>query len=76
MNDERRNKIKEAQRLANASKSIIDEVIQEEQDAFDALPESLRESENGRKMDAAIGLLEEASNQLDNADSSLEEAQE
>jgi hypothetical protein len=76
MNDERRNRIKEAQRLANASKSIIDEVIQEEQDAFDALPESLRGSENGQKMDAAIGLLEEASNQLDNADSSLEEAQE
>jgi hypothetical protein len=76
MNDERRNRIKEAQRLANASKSIIDEVMQEEQDALDALPESLRESENGRKMDAAIGLLEEASNQLDNADSSLEEAQE
>ena len=73
MNNERRKKIAEAVEQINAAignienaKAILDECKDEEQDAFDNLPEGLQSSERGECMEENIGYLEAAISELDN----------
>ncbi len=51
---------------------VLEEVRDEEQDAFDNLPEGLQDSERGDMMQEAIGNLDEAIDNLDDVLSSLE----
>ena len=48
-----------------SAKEIIEEVKEEEQEAFDNMPESLQGSERGEQMESYIGDLENAADDLD-----------
>ena len=48
-----------------SAKEIIEEVKEEEQEAFDNMPESLQGSERGEEMEGFIGDLENAADDLD-----------
>lgn len=69
MNKIRRTKIKEQIEAMEIIKSNIEDILSEEQDAFDNMPESLQYSERGETSQDAI-------DSLDNAISSLEDALE
>lgn len=58
MNKERRAKLQKAI-------DLIEDVIGEEQDAYDNMPESLQYSEKGEKMDEGIDSLEAAKDILE-----------
>jgi hypothetical protein len=51
-------------------------VLDEEQEAFDSMPESLRESERGQSSESAVSALESAVESLGNARDSVNEALE
>jgi len=71
MNEERRKKIKEALDKLSDVKDLIDQTKEEEQAAFDNLPEGLQASEQGVRMEEIIGVLEEASETCDGIDTEL-----
>lgn len=67
MNNERRKRIASALEQIEEVKSEIEQLAEEEREAYENMPGSLQESERGNAM-------EEAADNLDNAASSLEEA--
>lgn len=67
MNNYRRKELKKAIDLLDEARFIIEQIAEEERDAFDNLPESLRYSERGEAM-------EDFANRLDDVAYSLEEA--
>jgi uncharacterized phage infection (PIP) family protein YhgE len=58
---------------ADDLRSDLESVRDEEQGAYDNLPESLQEGEQGQKMTAAVEKMEEALGALDDFESALEE---
>lgn len=66
MNAARRKRLAEAVDMIASAKEIIEEVREEEQEAFDNMPESLQGSERGEAMEGFIGDLENAADDLDN----------
>lgn len=73
MNKVRRKTIEEIISIMENLKERIDNVSEEEQEAFDNLPEGLQASEKGEKMEENVGILEEASSSLDDIVSNLQE---
>ena len=72
MNKERR---KELEEIAGAIMDVrmrLESVKDEEQDAFDALPEGFQRSDKGEAMEEAIQNMEDAIGQLEDAQSSVE----
>jgi len=67
-------KIKALQLTANAIKAEIESVRADEDDAFDNLSENLQNSERGEAMQTASSNLEEAEQELDDIESSCNEA--
>lgn len=76
MNNSRRKKIINIINQLKSSEDDIVAILDEEQDAFDNLPENLLESERAESSQNAIDNLEEAINNLEEAVSNLEEAKE
>ena len=74
MNKLRRKQIDEIQDKLAVLREMIDEVLTDEQEALDNLPEGLQESERGEAMQQAIDALEDALNNCDEIDSYLEDA--
>ncbi|HEY8096982.1 MAG TPA: hypothetical protein VIE65_12945 [Methylobacter sp.] len=74
MNKNRRKTISEIADRITGLKTDIEIVRDEEQEAYDALPESLQGGDKGQAMQSAIDALENAINSLDEVESSLEEA--
>lgn len=54
----------------------LDEVAEEEREAFDNLPESLQDSDRGQSMSASADCLEEAQSSLEEVLDQLQEALE
>lgn len=73
MNKARKKLIKDGYDLIMQAKSLIDTAIEEEQEAFDNLPESLQLSERGEEMEANVEQLQECSDNLEEAINALEE---
>lgn len=72
MNKERRKKIADAISAINKIENLIQNILDEEQESFDNMPEGLQASENGiiseeaqENLDAAIESLEEAISYLE-----------
>ena len=65
MNAARRKRLAEAVDLIASAKEIIEEVREEEQEAFGNMPESIQGSERGEEMEGFIGKLENAADDLD-----------
>lgn len=76
MNKERRKRITEAQELLSQARSILETVRDEEQEAYENLPESLQEGERGQRMEEAADILDIAVDDLEDMESKLEECKE
>ena len=63
--DEVLTRIDELARMAESIREDVEMILEEEQDAFDNLPESLQDSERGERMQEAIDALENALDGLD-----------
>jgi len=72
MNKERRQEIRKAISKLQDVNLLIEDLKNEEEYAFDAMPESLQESKRGEAMQDAIYELEEAEGAIDTAVHSLE----
>ena len=71
MNAKRRKRIAEILTRLNSLSSDIEDVMNEEQEAYYNLPESIQSSEKGEQMDEYISSLEDALNYVTDAASSL-----
>lgn len=65
MNKQRRKQIAAAIELIEQAQAILEEVIAEEQEAFDNLPEGIQASERGEAMEEYIYTLESFQDGLD-----------
>lgn len=74
MNKVRRGEIKKVIVLLNESLSKLNSVKNEEEFAYDSLPENFQDSERGELMQENIEALEEASDKIDEAKYLIEEA--
>lgn len=72
MNKARRKRIREALDLLQQACEIIAEVGEEEENAFDSMPESIQESERGEKMQEYIDTIDEAVGAVDEVKDNLE----
>lgn len=73
MNKARRKRISKILEQLEGLSVEIEEVMNEEQEAYDNLPESIQYSERGENMEGYISSLDDAMNYLSDAISSLEE---
>lgn len=76
MNGNRRKRIQIVINGLNVLLDDIQSLLEEEQNAYDALPESLQEAERGELMQEAIDNLDAASSSVEEAVESLESAAE
>ena len=74
MNKIRRKRLTELQARIQDIMSDLDEIRNEEQDAYESLPESIQYSERGDAMAEAVDNLDEAASLLEDVDSYLEDA--
>lgn len=72
MNKQRRKMIAEVVEKIETLKGDLEMIRDEEQDAFDNMPESLQGSMRGEEMEEAIEYMDEAIEGLDTAIDSLE----
>lgn len=68
MNRARRKRLSDALELIAQAKDILDEVKDEEQEAFDNLPENFQYGERGEQMEEYISDIEEAFDNLEEAE--------
>ena len=73
MNKPRRKKLEKSYNLIDEAMEIIEEVRDEEQEAYDNLPESFQNGERGEEMSGYIEMLEEATGYLDDTKSVMAE---
>lgn len=76
MNKARRKKLQELMKQLESIKDELNEVQEEEQDAYDNLPENLQYSERGQQMEQAVENMSSAADYLDDIISCIEEAME
>lgn len=76
MNGERRKKLERALELIGEAKSIVEEIKGEEEESFEAMPESMQSGEKGEKATVGIDALGEAMDSLDNAIDQIDTAKE
>ena len=74
MNNDRRNRIRKLISQLEDIQNEIENILSDEQEAFDNMPEGFQESERGEKMQAAINHLEdiEISDIIGNLENSME----
>lgn len=75
MNNIRRKAIQEIMDKLEDLKCDIESLKDEEQEAFDNLPEGIQASERGEAMESAVYNLDEAYESIESVIESLEEAQ-
>ena len=73
MNKQRRKRLEKSYGLIDEAMEIIQDVMDEEQEAYDNLPESFQNGERGEEMRGYIEMLEEASGYLDDTKSVVAE---
>lgn len=76
MNKERRKRIEALQEQIAGIALELEELMNEEQEAHDNLPESIQETESGERMQSAADALEEAYSSMDSVHDNLTEALE
>ena len=73
MNKARRKRLGEAFDKIGEVKDILDEARDEEQNAYDNLPESFQNGERGEEMQNHIEMIDEAYGYLEDAESVVEQ---
>lgn len=72
MNDERRKKLEAARSHITDAINLIEEVKQDEQDAFDNMPEGLQAGEKGQTLEENVATLESAIDALNGSEGDLD----
>lgn len=72
MNKQRLAKIREITSALSDLNDRLDDLVYQEDEAYNAMPESLQQSERGTRAEAALDALNEAKNSLDEAIAQLE----
>lgn len=73
MNNKRRSKLKKAIEYLEISNDIINQVLDEEQDSLDNIPENFMESKLYQDIENAIDILEESIEHIENVKENLSE---
>lgn len=73
MNNQRRKVLEEANGLLQKAIDIVKKVQEEEQGAYDNMPNSLQESDRGEQMQEYVSQLEEMADSLDEQNDTLME---
>ncbi len=73
MNNVRRKEIKRIIAAIATAREDLDRVLEDEQDAYDNMPEGFQCSERGENMEEAIEVMEECMNSLNEVTDELEE---
>ena len=73
MNKARRKRLGEAFELIGKAQDILCSVREEEQEAYDNLPERFQNGSKGEDMQNYMDMIEEAANYLDDANSVIEQ---
>lgn len=73
MNAARRKELKRALDMLDAAKSILEQVAEEEQEAYDNLPEGIQDSERGEQIYDNADTLSGYMDDLDDMMSAIEE---
>lgn len=76
MNNQKREKLKLARSYLSKASDIISNVLDDEQDCLDNMPENLQYSDRYERMEAAVNKLEDGLNNIEAAEECLEEAAE
>jgi hypothetical protein len=76
MNAARRKRIEEAMDRLSFIKDEVDSILCDEQDAYEGMPEGLKSSARGEAAENAVGSLETASSQIEEAMGELSAAME
>ncbi len=76
MNKAKRKELQKAIDLLNEALSIIENIKDEEQEAYDNLSENLQSSEMGQKMESAVSYMEDATSSIEDVISNIESAME
>lgn len=71
MNKEKRNRLSEANEHIKQAEVIVDNVLNDEQDSYDNIPESLQNSARGEEMEQTITCLEEVLEALSDVSDTL-----
>ena len=74
MNNQRRIKLRKAQDILEAIKAELEEILEQEEEARDNLPESLQYSEKYERAEASCDALDEAINMIQETIDSIEQA--
>ena len=74
MNDQRRKAIEAVLAELADLRARVEAIQQEEQEAFDNMPEGLQQTPNGQASEAAASALDDALGAFDEIESSLDEA--
>lgn len=76
MNKVRRELLRDAQERLESVKDFIEAILEDEQEAYDNMPENLQYSERGEKAEECISALEDAISNLEetleNIDTAIE----
>ena len=73
MNKQRRKELEEAVSMLEDAYATIENVMEQEQEAFDNMPEGLQESERGEAMQENIDSLDSCLSDLENVKEQVEE---
>lgn len=76
MNKERRKMIEKVVSKLYDLREQVESIMDEEQEAFDNMPESLQETERGERMQEVVDALDSACYDIDNIIDNLNEATE
>jgi len=76
MNKNRRKELERALDSLSEAKDIADQARSEEDDAWENLPDSIREGERGEAMQEAMSLLEDAVSNMEEAFGNIQQAQD
>lgn len=73
MNKARRKELDRAADMLREAYSIIESCRDDEEDAYDNLPESFQDGERGEEMQEYIDVMDEAMDKIDDAANAIEE---
>ena len=71
MNAQRRKQLERIEALITEARSLLEEVVTEEKDAYDNMPESIQNSERGETMSDNLSQLEDMVANLEEAEDIL-----
>lgn len=76
MNNERRKRLKNSIQLLHQSSEILVDVVTDEEDTLNGMPESLSRTDQYQTMECAVNSLDEAIEKLDQVIELVEDAME